>query len=76
MTEKCYVEVCFYGDRGDPAFPNNYRPELVSRQTTVSLTDVNNTRCFEHNGCMPKRRANTIARRVASSLGIEVKLAI
>ncbi len=73
--ERPYVEVCYYGDRGDPLPPNNYRPELVTGELRL-LLDWREPEFSQsnNNGCMPKRRANDLARRIADRLGIEAKL--
>jgi len=69
--EKPYVEVCSYDDRGDPYPPNNYRPELVLGNITMLLDFREYS---EHNGCMPKEKANLLATRIAKKLGIEARL--
>jgi len=78
MAPERYIEVCFYGDRGDPSPPNNYRPEIVAgdlRLLPLNVGEQDFATLQEHNGCIPKDEANAIADRIAKALGIEVRLA-
>lgn len=68
---KPYVEVCHYDDRGDPNPPNNYRPELVVANLRLLL----DFRKYDENrSCMKKEKANSLAKEIASELGIEARL--
>ena len=78
---KSYVEVCFFNDRGDLTPPHNfslcprvsyYRPELVIgdlRLLVYSCGDDEESYDF-----MTKEKANSLAKKIASHLGIEAKL--
>jgi hypothetical protein len=71
VRNKPYVEVCYYDDRGYPSPPNNYRPELIVGSLTLLLDFREYS---ENNGCMTKKKANSLAKRIASGLGIEARL--
>ena len=65
---KVAVKVEHYDDRGDPSPPNNYRPEI----TVAGVTFLPDGREFGWDvlSCMPKDKANEIARKVAKALGV------
>jgi len=68
--DKPYVEVCVYNHWDDPSPPNNCRPELVVGNVKL-LPDF---RDYVPYAYMTKKRANLLAKKIASRLGIEARL--
>ena len=64
MTEyPCFVDVCRYDEKGNPNSQDNYRVELIVGGALFGLGYG-----------ISKERANELAGRIATRLGIEAKL--
>jgi hypothetical protein len=64
MTEyPFYVEVCCYHEKEHPNSQDNYRVELIIEGTILGLSYG-----------ISKERANELAGKIASRLGVEAKL--
>ena len=67
---KAQVIVSHYDDRGDPYPPNNFRPEIKIGSEYIGDVYACNR---PYNGCMPLKKAITIARKWAEELNIPMR---
>jgi hypothetical protein len=59
------LRITYYGDRGDPDPPNEYRPELIlNGQRYVNIEDF----LSGNNGCMPKAKAKAKLQKLKLAL--------
>ena len=69
MKLKPEVRVRCYDDRGDPLPPNNYRAEVE----IGDLVLISPYEGQEHLGCVSKRQAEVLARKMARAFGVRVQ---